>query len=396
MAEGNLIYTVQPDVEVLVDSIGADLIVEGYNKAEVRASGDDPSVHVEENGRRVHISCVGDCRLRVPAQARVMIASVGSDIKISNITGDITVDNIGSDCWIADVGKVTVGTVGSDLEIKRTNGDVVVHHVGADAEFKEISGKLSADSIGSDALLKNVSGNCAFDHVGGDLALEMKFQHGSEHHFDHVGGDVLIQVESDASVKFIVPNHAERSIEGAEAWIETQDDLSIIVLAEGAAVVRIDTIGGELQIEGEGGRGLGGFIEDVIEDFIPENLGAKIAGALDGLPDQLERQAERMRRDADRMRREAERMQSEAQRAAEKAKSKSKRGRGFTFDFSFGSKNKRGPTSPPPPPGFGRQPEPPAEPISDQERMLILRMVESKQISVEEAERLLAALEGRA
>jgi hypothetical protein len=35
------------------------------------------------------------------------------------------------------------------------------------------------------------------------------------------------------------------------------------------------------------------------------------------------------------------------------------------------------------------------EPVTEQERLAILRMVENKQISIEEAERLLAALEGR-
>jgi hypothetical protein len=37
----------------------------------------------------------------------------------------------------------------------------------------------------------------------------------------------------------------------------------------------------------------------------------------------------------------------------------------------------------------------PREPVSDEERMLILQMLEQKKITVEEAEQLLAALEGR-
>jgi hypothetical protein len=38
---------------------------------------------------------------------------------------------------------------------------------------------------------------------------------------------------------------------------------------------------------------------------------------------------------------------------------------------------------------------PPAEPVSDEERMLILRMLEQGKISVADAEQLLAALEGK-
>jgi hypothetical protein len=41
-------------------------------------------------------------------------------------------------------------------------------------------------------------------------------------------------------------------------------------------------------------------------------------------------------------------------------------------------------------------PKPPAEPVSDTERMAILKMVADKKITADEASRLLAALEGEA
>jgi hypothetical protein len=40
-------------------------------------------------------------------------------------------------------------------------------------------------------------------------------------------------------------------------------------------------------------------------------------------------------------------------------------------------------------------PEPPREPVSDEERLAILRMLEQKKITVEQAEQLLAALTGK-
>jgi hypothetical protein len=40
-------------------------------------------------------------------------------------------------------------------------------------------------------------------------------------------------------------------------------------------------------------------------------------------------------------------------------------------------------------------PAPPKEPVSDEERLMILRMLEQKKITLEEAEELLSALEGK-
>jgi hypothetical protein len=62
------------------------------------------------------------------------------------------------------------------------------------------------------------------------------------------------------------------------------------------------------------------------------------------------------------------------------------------------------PPSPPPPPSARRfvwplseseQSDSPVDTISDEERLLILKMLEEKKISAEEADQLLAALEGR-
>ena len=101
---------------------------------------------------------------------------------------------------------------------------------------------------------------------------------------------------------------------------------------------------------------------------------------------------------------QAERAAEKAQRDFEKAQRKS--ARGASFGWSWGDdragtgRSRMGfhPPTPPTPPGAPRPPTPPNpvnEPVSDNERLMILRMVETKQITVDEAERLLSALEGR-
>ena len=49
------------------------------------------------------------------------------------------------------------------------------------------------------------------------------------------------------------------------------------------------------------------------------------------------------------------------------------------------------PTPPVPP----IPPTPPSEPVSEEERMMILRMLEQKKIGLDDAEKLLSALEGK-
>jgi hypothetical protein len=89
----------------------------------------------------------------------------------------------------------------------------------------------------------------------------------------------------------------------------------------------------------------------------------------------------------------AERARRQAERAAERARARAERAsrkhghRGAGIHMSWAS------PQPPQPP---QPPKPAGEPISDAERMAILKMVADKKITADEASRLLAALEGEA
>jgi hypothetical protein len=106
---------------------------------------------------------------------------------------------------------------------------------------------------------------------------------------------------------------------------------------------------------------------------------------LAGLDDLIASKAERLREKAEKQAERAMRSAERAARRAEQKIDKGKRKRSFTLSFGGGSASRSTRHS---------RPQPPREPVSDEERLMILRMVEARQISVEEAERLLSALEG--
>jgi len=106
------------------------------------------------------------------------------------------------------------------------------------------------------------------------------------------------------------------------------------------------------------------------------------------------RATEKARRKVEIAQRRMERQAEAAQRrAAEHAKSHKKwRGFGFTIDAPLSPAAPRPAVAPRPP----APPVPPVEPISNDEHMTILRMLEQRKITVDQAEKLLAALEGNA
>ena len=110
----------------------------------------------------------------------------------------------------------------------------------------------------------------------------------------------------------------------------------------------------------------------------PEEIERIMAQARQVSERETTRAQEKMRRAQEKLERKLE----AAQRQREKAADRRTRGAGrqsWSFDW------------PSPPPA----PAPPKEPVSDEERLMILRMLEQKKITLEEAEQLLAALEDK-
>lgn len=374
-------------------------------------------------------SVAGDAEVR--GAVGVRIDSVAGDMVVRDIQGDVHVDNVNGDADIRDVdGNVHVDNISGDAELRDITGEVHIDSLGSDIDLKDVEGEIIIDSVGGDVLVRNVSGEVTIDSVGGDLLVIAGFDTGMTYSFDSVGGDAVFKVGSRADVRFNLPTDCKRIVKVRNARLESDDDEESIILAEGTATVTIDEVGGSVMLTRQDDQGVADIIEDIMPDeHIVEDIQQKAEEARQQWERQRERaqqeamrQAERAQRRAERaaesvherIHRDAERMKREVERATARAMEKVERS-GFSFDFDFdwpGKGNRSGrkikipvapvppvPPVPPIPPAPPRAPvgysKPVVQPVTDEERMLILKMVEAKQISVEEAERLFAALEGR-
>jgi hypothetical protein len=400
---------------VRINSIGGDLIIEGRDGSEFKASGDTtPDVHMVGDGN-LEVVCSGDCKLRLPNSARITINSVGGDMIIKEISADLAIGTIGAEAVIRDCGSVSIERVGSDLEIKRANGQVRIQTVGGDVKMRGIAGAVNVMKVGGEALLIDLRGDCHIERIGGDITMEnIDFKSGTHYSFN-AGGSMLCKVAADANVRFKLPREVGMSIEVPNARLERQGSQPTIVLGEGAAFVDITALGGDIRLVSQHDDidDHFGVFESIIDNVVPENLeeliNNSISERMSAINERVNRETERLQREAERMQREAERagqrareqaermaekMRREAERNAERVNraaehGKQKRGKGWDFSFSWPNKPEKGEKI-----KVKQEAAPPTEPVSDDERMMILRMVEAKQISIEEAERLLSALEG--
>ncbi|MBN2470704.1 MAG: hypothetical protein JXN59_08280, partial [Anaerolineae bacterium] len=134
---------------IRIEHAGSDLRLRGWERAAIAAEGDQASITEQDDGTLL-IYGSSDLDIKVPAEADVTIAAVGSDARITGVGGALQIGSVGSDLVLRKTGPVRVDAVGADLRIKRVEGVVHVGSVGADATIREVNGATTIGNVGSD------------------------------------------------------------------------------------------------------------------------------------------------------------------------------------------------------------------------------------------------------
>jgi hypothetical protein len=368
---------------VIVQNVGGDLRLKGRPGGWLVVDGEGAFAEQIGQGQPYVVRCTGDARITVPDDVTVSVQSVGGDAKLTDLGGAADVQSVGGDLTLRDVQEINITSVGGDLRIKRADGNVNVESVGSDATIREVEGSVHVRSIGSDLYVRNVTENCLVENVGSDLLVNIDFVAGREYRFS-AHSDILCRVQPETQATIILPLETEVRIDVEAEVKQVEDgDQQVLTLGEGGAAVYIDKAD-TLRLVGDG--------EDYMANFgvqIEEEVEARLSTLEEKLNQQLEGLDERILAQTARLTSQAERIAERAQRQAERATER------FRRNMDRQVKRKRDPgarraTFSAEMAGTSRRSR---EPVTEQERLLILQMVQEKKISIEEAERLLSALD---
>lgn len=372
-------------VPVVIQAIGGSLRLRGRPGSELIVEGDD--IHAEQIGERQPyvVRGSGDARITVPEAMTVSVQTIGGNAKITDLHGAVDIQHIGGSLGLRDVADVQIKNVGGDLRVKRVSGNLTAEQVGSDVTIRDVDGSVWVAMVGSDLYVRDVAESCVVEQVGSDLVISLDFKPGREYRFG-AKGDILCRILPGTNARFVVPDtsrvHSDLDVER-----RTDEGQHSIRLGDGSAIVNI-TEGHSLQLVGEDeefGDYMASFGAQISEElearlsFIEE----KLAQELEGLDERIQAKSTHWTTQAEKF---AERAQRQAERAADRLRRsmdrqmKRKREPG-SRRFSFAVEGAGGAQRA-------------HDPVTEQERLMILQMVQEKKITIEEAERLLSALEG--
>lgn len=393
-------------------NIDGDLRVKGWDEQEVLARA--PSAEdltMEQRDDEVHISCRSECTLRVPRQSVLVIESAQGNTTFKALDGELTLESVQGNLSLRGVGPTRLNSLQGSLTAKNVSGDLTLNTVQGNATVRDIQGMFVVeDHVNGNLVIGDVDGDASAS-ANGNINLSLDPAPGNKYDFE-AEGNILCRLPEDASVEINITQAARilAKYPGGETT-PTPQAPHTFTLGEGDSNMKLSAVGNvtlmsqapdwdfmpDLDIElGEDFEGMAEAIQQQVAtqmDMMEQHLDAQMEalsarlGSVRLSEEQTKRIEQRAREATSRAQRKMrqaqeklERKMAAAQRKAERrARSAERRTRGYSHTWSFGL-----PSTPAKPAG---------DPVSDEERLMILRMLEQKKISPEEAEQLLAALE---
>jgi hypothetical protein len=349
--------------KIMIENIGGDLSLVGWEGDDILLKGDDDEMRVKVDGEQVTISCDDDVSLRVPKSTSVFIQHIEGDASIRGVMGGIELKEITGDLSIRDVDSVSIDTIQSDFSLRGAKGHLYVKNAHSDVSIRDVDGNVSLESVADDLALRDVRGSVSAN-VAEDVVLYLNPQAGNVYSVT-AGDDILLVMPPKANATLTL-NADEIDVEWKGVVNDEDATTRVVILGDGSAVMTLNA-GGDIRVSNQSNAG------DTAEDF--GNF-AGIGVVWSGFGERISRQVEQVTRRVTKQAEDAARRATE--RVGRRGAPKVNVGVGrWNWDLS--------------PKGVPMPPKPQA---SDEERMAILKMLQEKKITAEEAETLLASLEG--
>ncbi len=368
------IIPMKMDAKVVL-SMRGDLYLEGVSQPQFTSVVESADTfRMREDNGIFYVRSESDCKIMLPETASVTIEKVDGDGNVHNMKRRVIVGRIGGDFNLQAAAGASLEAVGGDCAMRGVTGMVEIARVGGDLVIEQ-SMQMLVSNVGGDLSAEGMQGKFE-SKVGGDVELSLIDPNLSPINIV-AGGDIQIVIPPAANARLYLIAGGDISIQTQDNQAEFERIAKDIILGQGGNTLDLKA-GGDISITDK--EPFKFRFDKVFDDFdhdwndFSREIELKISQGLK----KAARSSEYAAQHAEKVSQAAQAKMDQVVRKLEEkgvfSPSGSKYG-GFTFER--------------PAPVAPQKPK-----ISEDERMIILKMLSEKKITVEEAEKLLKALEG--
>lgn len=405
MAE-KVILTLATDAPRISLRAGGDLAVHGWEESRIQVEADGEQPVLEQNEETIVLDCRADCVVSLPFDSRLAIEVVNGDASIADVHGAMNVEKVQGDLAVRNGGTLALGRIQGDLHVSNANGSLVARRVGGDAVLEKVASSVSLGGVGGDLRLQDC-GDDIDASAGGDVHVDGL---AGQRVRLNAGGDIRCQFVEGAGGTVQATCGGAVRIEDAATEVVRAAGVHHFSFGTGTAALRL-MAGGDIILLGVGldsdtvGE-MGEEFASEMDDFA-QRISQQVGQQMQSVAEQLNQFIANAEMDEEIAERIQAKLEQTSQKLETKLAAKLRRAEARVRAKAAREKTRQrrksarrgGASIPPVPPvsPFAQATQPSAaagEPVSEEERMMVLRMVEEKKITADEAEKLLAAMEG--
>jgi hypothetical protein len=378
------------DHTMIVIRTHADLNLQGWDRMDIQPLADQrDTLNISQDGDLVRVNSSSDLDLMVPINLPVTVERASGDAYVRNIHGTLHIARVGGDLTMQNVGMVDVQGVGGDCKVMQSTEALAIQRVGGDFVGVDLAGPVKLDTTGGDVDLQ-MRGGEAQVRAGGDI--NYAFQTAERQNIRlHAGGDVMLIMPAEAGVSLDLRSRGhDVSIEYGGQSQQIDKRFHQVTFGDGSTQISIDA-GGDIHISDNAEEYHFPELTDDLDNYWEEVEGRReerSTEAEEAFTFRAEELSSKISHRVDEAMRQADARISEAMKRLEQRTRRLERG-----GFGFGN-----PPIPPVPPRHPGHPGADSAEkktvASEEEKLLILKMLQEKKITAEEADKLLEALEG--
>jgi Tfp pilus assembly protein FimT len=419
---------VEGEVVIVRIVAGGNLHLRGGGDNRVRVESNEAPAMTNEGGV-VEVQCDDNCVVDVPSHAQVEVNTRGN-LTAENLAGSLGIARADGNASLSDVGEVHIQQVRGDLRVAQAAG-INAEDVRGNAHINDVAGAVSVNTKG-DAHLHRAKGSASVNckgnaHLSEISGKRVQVNAKGDTHLVRCRGEIAVNAAGNVHLHEIVSQRVRAVAKGdirvhfseatgGQAKIVTSGDLLVrngektlrkgkgiytFRFGEGDAVLALVSKGDTLL---EGVDVAEGNLRGISEDMgdLGAEIGAELGAEMGAMGAQFGAMGAEMGRDFGNLGRDIARQVQD--KVARKMKEMGKRtgkmewgeGKSWSFNFDDMAAPPKAPTPPTPPhwnaPFDAVEEVATGEPVSDEERGLVLRMLEEGKISATEAATLLEAL----
>jgi len=409
--------------EIVIESVMGNLQVKGWDRAEVSVRADPEDLTLTEQDDAIQVSCQGDCTLYLPQGATVRVDRVHGEARFKQLEDQLSIGEALGSVTLRHVAESTIQTCHGDLFAKYISGDLRADRILGNAYIREVQGVCVIEDIAGNLDLRSVESDVLVT-ARGNARVRIPYLGGKDYQINasgnaHVripsGSNLALHLEcGSGNISLRLPDQPRQIRDSQMDFVLGSGEAKMTISARGNLYLAHEDMDEEERILGyEFGEEFSGVSEHFSEQ-IAQQIEAQIESQMETLSRELNQQMEKLasnmgkaglseeeieqilartRKESERatekaqerMRRAQEKMEQKLETARRRAEQKAQaaerrsQSRKRSWDFDW----------------VKPQAAPEKSTVSDEERLMILRMLEQKKISLEEAEQLLSALENQ-